>query len=179
MRNNLARSRFGGPAPRIGERHPPGAVLDSAVRRAGSRDRAERRLQAVRRGDGGPHRGPDDPTAPHRRECGRLSTRLRTLESRGGIRAVPGDAGRRSGGRDLAARRRQGQSDRPDDGAGQGGGASARRQGDRTHPRARCAHGGWPSVRCAHRCRGGHRSRNRGELRRAVGQGHRGRWPGG
>ena len=79
-----------------------------------------RRLQAVRRGDGGPHRGPDDAAAPHRGQRGGLQPGLRTAQSRAGFRALPGDADRRPGRRHLAARRRQGQSDRPDDGAGQG-----------------------------------------------------------
>ncbi len=57
------------------------------------------------------------------------------------LRALPGHAGRRPRRRDLAARRRQGQPDRPDRRAGQGRPA-ARRPDLRAHPRARRARRG-------------------------------------
>ena len=86
-----------------------------------------------------------------------------------GARAVPDHAGRRPGRGDLAARRRQGQPDRPDLRAGQGRprrGAHGRRadQGDR-HPRPRDGRG----HRRAHRRRR-RRGRDRGQLRGPVGQ---------
>ena len=71
------------------------------------------------------------------------------LTRRAGARALPGDARRRSRRCDLAARRRQGQPDRPDVRAGQGGqdarrpdrrkGQGARRSDARTDGSAECA----------------------------------------
>ena len=66
LRHHLARGRPGRPAAGHRERHPAGAVLHRAVRAARGRDRARHRVPPVRRRDRGPHRGPDDPAAPHR-----------------------------------------------------------------------------------------------------------------
>ena len=88
------------------------------------------RLQAVRGSDRRPHRGPDDPAAPHGRQRRGVRHGVRTAQPRAGARALPGDAGRRPRRRHLAARRRQGQPDRPDVRAGQG-------RADARHPRHR------------------------------------------
>ena len=73
------------------------------------------------------HRGPDGAAAPHRGHRRGLRPGLRAAHSRAGPGALSGDAGRRPGRRHLAARRRQGQPDRPDLGAGQGRAAAGRR----------------------------------------------------
>ncbi len=46
-----------------------------------ARDRAVRRLQAVRGSDGRAHRGPDDPAAPHRRQRRRVQHGMRTAHA--------------------------------------------------------------------------------------------------
>ena len=89
---------------------------------------------------------------------------------------MAGDAHRRPARRDLAARRRQGQPDRPDPGAGQGGpaagcpgrraGAGHRLQRGRPGPGGRRVTG----VRTDH---GDVEARDRRQLRRPVGQGAR------
>ena len=148
-RHDLARGRAGRAAARVGERHAAGAVLRRALRPARGGDRAVRRLQAVRRGDRGPHPGPDDPAAPHRGHRRRVRPRVRAADPRRGAGALAGDAGRRPGRRDLAARRRQGQPDRPDPGAGQGR-AAGRRPDRRAGPRHRtCSPGTARSPACA------------------------------
>ena len=81
--------------------------------------------------------GPDDPAAPHRGRSRGLRPGVRADQPAAGPGALPGDAGRRPGRRDLAARRRQGQPDRPDHGAGQGRPAAGRtdRRADPGHRR--------------------------------------------
>ena len=78
------------------------------------------RLPAVRRGHRRPDPGPDDPAAADGGDRGGVRPRVRAAHAGAGARALPGDARRRPGRRDLAARRRQGQPDRPHPGAGQG-----------------------------------------------------------
>ena len=125
-------------------------------------------LQAVRGSDRRPHRGPDDPAAPHRRKRRGVQHGVRTAQPRAGARALPRHEGRRPGRRHLATRRRQGQPDRPDVRAGQGGADARhpRRRKDQSH---RHSHPRRAGHRCAHR-RGRHRGRDRRQLRRAVGQ---------
>ena len=173
--HDLARGRAGRPAARQPERHPAGAVLHRALLPARGRGRAVHRVQALRRRDGRAHRGPDDPAASYGGDGGGLRPRVRAALARGGARALPDPAGRRPGRRDLAARRRQGQPDRPDRGAGARGPA-ARRPGLRAHPRARRARRGRPGHRRTHRRRR-HRGRGRRQLRRASGPRRSARWP--
>ena len=100
------------------------------------------------------------------------------MTPRAGAGTLAGHAGRGPSRGDLAARGRQGQPHRPDDGAGQGG-PDARRPGRRTDAGARRPHprrrGQWrPHRPRRHRGRGGR------QLRRAVGRPGRrdGRCPG-
>ena len=164
----MARRRTGRPAAGIGERNTAGAVLHTALRRTRKRDRPFRRLQAVRGSDRCPHRGPDDPAAPHGRKRRGVQHGVRTAQPRAGTRALPGDEGRRPGRSHLAAGRRQGQSDRPDVRTGQG-------RADAWHPRhrkdqgPRHSHQRRTGHRCAHRRRR-RRGRDRRQLRRTVGQ---------
>ncbi len=109
-----------------------------------------------RRRDRGAHRGPDGAAAAHRGQRDGVRHGVRAADARRGARAVAGDGGRRPARRDLAARRRQGQPDRPDHGAGQGrprrrrpdrragAGARRRRRGraGRTPGHRRCARTG-------------------------------------
>ncbi len=113
--HHVARRRAGRSAAGVRERHPAGAVLDgSSTPNWRPRPGLHRGLQAVRRGDGRPHRGPDDPAAPHRRQRRGVRPGVANCSRRAGARALSGDAGRRPGRRHLAARGRQGQPDRPD-----------------------------------------------------------------
>ena len=163
----MARGRARRSAAGLGERHPARAVQRRALRPARGRDRAVRRLPAVRWRDRRPHPGPDDPAAPDRRHGRRLRAGVLDDDARRGARPLARDAGRRPARRDLAARGRPGQPHRPDHGAGQGRPAAGRprRGADPGAGRAgarRCRH------RRAHRPR---RRRGRGgrELRRPVG----------
>ena len=157
-----------GPAARVGERDPAGAVLHPAVRRTRGRDRTVGRVQAVRGSDGRPHRGPDGPAAPDGGERRGVRHGVRTSQPRAGARALSRHAGRRPRRRHLAACRRQGQPDGPDVRPCQG-------RADARHPRRRedqghrHSHPGRASHRRANR-QGRHRSRNRRQLCRAVGQ---------
>ena len=168
----MARRRARRAAARIGERDAAGAVQRRALRGAGGRDGAVRRLQAVRRRDRRPHPRPDDPAASHRRDRRRLRARVLDDDSRRGAVPVARDARRRPARRDLAARRRQGEPDRPDHGASEGRPA-ARGPRRRADPRARRAGPRRRRDRRAHRPRrrGG---RGRRQLCRAVGRAGRG-----
>ena len=119
-RYDVARGRAGRSAARLGERHPAGAVLRRALRLARGRDRAVDRLPQRRRRDRGAHRGPDGPAAAHRGQRRGVRHGLRAGLARARPGALAGDAGRRPARRAVAARRRQGQPDRPDPVAGQG-----------------------------------------------------------
>ena len=145
-----------------------------ALHRTRGRDRADRGLQAVRRGDRRAHRGPDDPAAPHRRQRGRVRPRLRTPHARTGARALPGDARRRPRRRHLAARRRQGQPDRSDPRPGQGR-PDAWGPNHRAHQGRRRDHRRRPGHRCAHRCRR-RRGRASSSTARASGPSRSVRW---
>ncbi len=171
LRHHLARRRSRRAAARQPERHPAGAVLDPALLRARGGGRPGHRLQAVRRRDGGAHRGPDDPAASYGGDGSGLRPRVRAALPRGGAGALPGDAGGRPRRRDLAARRRQGQPDRPDGRAGQGRPAAGRAD-PREDPRARRARRGGAGHRRPHGRRR-HRGRGGRQLRRPVGQGRR------
>ena len=80
-----------------------------------------------RRRDRGPHRGPDGAAAPDRGQRRRRTTwSARCSRPSEALERWPVMRGRRPARRDLAARRRQGQPDRPDHGAGQGRPAARR-----------------------------------------------------
>ena len=171
LRHHLARGRAGRPAPRVGERHPAGAVLHRAVRPAGGGDRAVGRVPALRRADRGAHRGAADPAAPDRGRGRRVRAAGRAAQPGAGGRALPADGHRRPGRCALAAGRRQGQPDRPDLRAGPGG-AGPRRDDPAADPGHRHPDRPRRGDRGAHRRpgTGRHRGRDRRQLRRAVGQ---------
>ena len=129
LRHHLARGRPGRPAARLGERHPAGPVLHRALRPARGRDRPGHRLPALRRRHRRPDRGPDDPAAADGRHRRGLRAGVRADQPAAGPRALPDHGDRRPRGRDLAARRRQGQPDRPDRRAGPGARGRASRSG--------------------------------------------------
>ena len=162
----MARSRSRRPAAGVRERHPVGAVLRGALRRSRGGDRSVGGLQAVRWRDGRSHSRADGAAAAYGGDGGRLRDGVRAAHARGGTGALPGDAGRRPRGRHLAARRREGQPDRPDQRAGEGS-PQPGRAGLRAHPGDGGVHRGRPR----HRCRLRHRRRvrrDRGGVRRQL-----------